>query len=171
MFINRLDAEYYKGLKRTSPHSIDYVHHLRDEAKLASLMTKVRQYFIRMDSKAEAAELSLLKLEHVYYCHDNIASQLEIIGKDIDSAELMTDLCTYVYQHGTDRSKTRAMMCQIYHHALHDRFLEARDLLLMSHLQDNISPLESSTVLQQIHNSSLIDGHNIPLCVYTCLYR
>ena len=53
--------------------------------------------------------------------------------------ELMEKLCTYVYQHGTDREKTRAMICHIYHHALHDRFLEARDLLLMSHLQDTIS--------------------------------
>jgi translation initiation factor 3 subunit C len=56
-----------------------------------------------------------------------------------DSEDLMSDLCMYVYEHGTDRSKTRAMICHIYHHALHDRFLEARDLLLMSHLQDTIS--------------------------------
>mmetsp|Transcript_12628 Transcript_12628/g.19117 ORF Transcript_12628/g.19117 Transcript_12628/m.19117 type:complete len:997 (+) Transcript_12628:183-3173(+) len=139
LFVTRLDEEYFKGLKRISPHSIDYVHHLRHEGSLVDLITKIRQYFIRVDSEAEAAELSLLKLEHLYYCHDNIADQLNIIGKDTDSAQLMTDLCTFVYQHGTDRSKTRAMMCQIYHHALHDRFLEARDLLLMSHLQDNIS--------------------------------
>lgn len=94
---------------------------------------------MRVDSKAEAAELALLKVEHIYYCHDNIAEELGILGKDFDSAQILTDLCTFVYQHGTDRSKTRSMMCQIYHHSLHDRFLEARDLLLMSHLQDNIS--------------------------------
>jgi len=57
----------------------------------------------------------------------------------VDSAQLITDLCTYVYKYGSDRSKTRSMLCHIFHHALHDRFLEARDLLLMSHLQDTIS--------------------------------
>ena len=139
LFVTRLDEEYYKGLRRTSPHSIDYVHHLRDEAKLVDLISKVRQYFIRVDSKPEAAELSLLKLEHLYYCHDNIAEQTKILGENFDSSQIISDLCSFVYQHGTDRSKTRSMMCQIYHHALHDRFLEARDLLLMSHLQDNIT--------------------------------
>ena len=53
--------------------------------------------------------------------------------------EMMDDLCGLVYKHGSDRSKTRAMLCQIYHNALHDRFLEARDLLLMSHLQETIA--------------------------------
>jgi len=56
-----------------------------------------------------------------------------------DSEDLISKLCTFVYQHGTDRAKTRAMICHIYHHALHDRFLEARDLLLMSHLQETIA--------------------------------
>ncbi len=135
----RLDEEYYKGLRRTSPHSAEYIHHLRDEANLIGLISKVLQYFIRVDSKAEAAELSLLKVEHLYYCHDNIIEQLNILGTGFDSAKILEDLCALVYQYGTDRSKTRAMLCQIYHHALHDRFLDARDLLLMSHLQDNIA--------------------------------
>ena len=56
-----------------------------------------------------------------------------------DTSAVITALCTFVYKHGSDRSRTRAMLCHIFHHALHDRYLEARDLLLMSHLQDNIS--------------------------------
>lgn len=57
---------------------------------------------------------------------------------NISSASNLEQLCTYIYQHGSDRQKTRAMLCHIYHHAIHDRFLDARDLLLMSHLQETI---------------------------------
>jgi translation initiation factor 3 subunit C len=51
---------------------------------------------------------------------------------------LMAELCTFVYKHGTEAAKTRCVICQTHHHAIHDRFLEARDLLLMSHIQENI---------------------------------
>lgn len=67
------------------------------------------------------------------------APSMDSIGlEQLDMSKQITDLCTYVYRFGSDRQKTRAMLCHIYHHALHDRFLEARDLLLMSHLQETI---------------------------------
>ena len=36
------------------------------------------------------------------------------------------------------RVRTRAVLCHIYHHALHDRWVPARDLMMMTHLQENI---------------------------------
>jgi len=51
----------------------------------------------------------------------------------------------FIYKHGGDRERTRAMLCHITHHALHDRFHEARDLLLMSHLQDTIGHTDVNT--------------------------
>ncbi len=138
LFLNRLDDEYIKSLQRTSSHSPDYIIRLRDETKLVKLLTVVYNYFVRVGSKGEASEMALRRVEHLYYCHDTIAEKLNA-GEEIDTAKLVSDLCSYIYQEGTDRAKTRAMLCHIYHHALHDRFLEARDLLLMSHLQENIA--------------------------------
>jgi translation initiation factor 3 subunit C len=66
----------------------------------------------------------------------------------VDFTGVMSKLCACVYKHGTDAAKTRAMICQVYHHALHDRFMDARDLLLMSHLQESIyTSTEVSTMV------------------------
>jgi len=58
---------------------------------------------------------------------------------DKDTAQLLTRLTTFIYHYpGTDlgRIRTRAMLCHIYYHALHNRWFQARDLMLMSHLQE-----------------------------------
>lgn len=64
---------------------------------------------------------------------------------EVDFEKELKQLCAFVYAHGDDRSKTRAMLCQIYHSALHDHFSQARDLLLMSHLQDTITRTDIPT--------------------------
>lgn len=52
---------------------------------------------------------------------------------------IMDRLCKFIYaKDRTDRIRTCAILCHIYHHALHSRWYQARDLMLMSHLQDNI---------------------------------
>jgi translation initiation factor 3 subunit C len=56
----------------------------------------------------------------------------------VDYQKLVSELCTFVYKHGTEAAQTRAVICQICHHAIHDRFIEARDLVLMSKVQEKI---------------------------------
>ncbi|CAN0172005.1 unnamed protein product, partial [Scytosiphon promiscuus] len=78
-----------------------------------------------------------------------------------DYTAQLKGLCVTVYQHGDDRCRTRAMLCHITHHALHDRFYPARDLLLMSHLQDNISQADIST--QILYNRMMV---TLGLCAF-----
>lgn len=51
------------------------------------------------------------------------------------------------------RMTTRTALAQIYNHALNVRFYEARDLLLMSHLQESIGGADIST--QVLYNRTM----------------
>jgi translation initiation factor 3 subunit C len=71
-----------------------------------------------------------------------------------DTALSLKELCGYVYDHGDDRCRTRAVLCHVAHHALHGRFHAARDLLLMSHLQEVAHDADVET--QILYNRAMV---------------
>jgi len=73
----------------------------------------------------------------------------------------MQALATRIYAFGTDRAKTRTLLCHVYHHALHGRYSTARDMLLMSHLPDTIHQSDIST--QILYNRALV---RLGLCAF-----
>ena len=62
-----------------------------------------------------------------------------------DPAATLNELCQYIFKHGDERTKTRALLCSVFHNALHDRFYKARDLFLISHIQDVVDKVDITT--------------------------
>ena len=51
---------------------------------------------------------------------------------------------------GNERAKTRTLLCHVYHLALHAKYQDARDMLLMSHIAEMIHNLDISTQVSKL---------------------
>jgi len=78
-----------------------------------------------------------------------------------DSGAMIERMCKFIYGNGADRIRTRGMLCHIYHHAIHDRWYEARDLMLISHLQETIQ--HSDVPTQILYNRTMVQ---LGLCAF-----
>ncbi|CAH1155507.1 unnamed protein product [Phaedon cochleariae] len=165
--VERLDDEFTKLLKECDPHSNEYVERLKDEAKVSSVIDKTMKYLERSSVPSELCRIYLRKIEHLYYKFDPRVLQQKAgdpaVSKDeITSVQEMEKLCKYIYaKDGTDRLRTRAILSHIYHHALHDNWFQARDLVLMSHLQETIQHSDPST--QILYNRTMA---HLGLCAF-----
>ncbi|CAH1764572.1 10360_t:CDS:2 [Entrophospora sp. SA101] len=164
-FIDRLDDEFTKSLQNIDPHTTDYVDRLKDETFLYSTIVRGQLYF----EKHNLAD-NISRPDQVIQTVENTVNQQipsgissTIIPPHLtqDSSDLIHALCVYLYKNGESLLRTRAMLCHIYHHALHNRFYTARDMLLMSHLQDTIHQSDVGT--QILHNRTMVQ---VGLCAF-----
>lgn len=170
-FIDRLDDEFTKSLQNIDPHTTDYVDRLKDEVGLYTVIVRSHAYFTRLQQIDAICRTTMRRLEHLYFKPDVVIVAVEtataallppkVAQASKDSSNLIHDLCVYLYKNASSLLRTRAMLCHIYHHALHNRFFVARDMLLMSHLQETIHQADVTT--QILHNRTMVQ---LGLCAF-----
>lgn len=132
---------------------------------MTNIIEQVLAYIERIGTETEICRIYLRKIDHLYYKFDPTVlkkKNKEIDEKTVTSVNVMEKLCRFIYaKDNTDRLRTRAILSHIYHHALHDNWFQARDLLLMSHLQENIQHSDPPT--QILYNRMMA---NLGLCAF-----
>ncbi|KAJ3380657.1 Translation initiation factor 3 subunit c [Lobulomyces angularis] len=171
-FVDRLDDDFRKSLQHIDPHASEYIDRLKDEQFLYGLIVRSQSYY---QSKTEKVEdvlaygmIMLRRVEHIYFKPENVIKIVEsAVKRDNPKFEHLFNenpvdsLCVQLYKTANDRIRTRALLCQVYHHALHNRFYQARDMLLMSHLQETVQQTDVET--QILYNRSMVQ---IGLCAF-----
>jgi len=163
-FVERLDDELTKSFQAIDPHTQEYVQRLQDENSLMDIMEKTHTYYMRKNKPKHAAHIAARQIEHVYYkldAHTDDKSTTPapesgtIAAADAaikaaatankSNKDLIESLSKLILHYGDERLKTRAMLSHIYYNALHDHYYQARDMMLMSHLQDSIMHMDIPT--------------------------
>ncbi|WEW59778.1 Translation initiation factor 3 subunit c [Emydomyces testavorans] len=183
-FVERLDDELIRSLQHIDPHTAEYIERLGDEQLLYNNIVRALLYVegLNQTEKSEPRQDSvnrvlMRRLEHLYFKPSQVVNILEentwkglpdkldssVTPRDMksDVAGLVQTICNYLFQYSDGIIRARAMLCQIYFLALHDKYHRARDLMLMSHLTENISNFDVST--QILFNRTLVQ---IGLCAF-----
>ncbi|KAJ1812299.1 Translation initiation factor 3 subunit c, partial [Coemansia sp. RSA 2598] len=167
-FVDRLDDEFTKSLQNIDPHTPEYVERMRDTVPLYVTIVRAQHYFERCDLKDSICRIVLRRIEHLYYRTDQVNLHVEAAVADLPSQAdssiipatavgnmeaIIHNLCTYLYHNAEPLLRTRAMLMHIFNHALHKRYYVARDLMLMSHIQENVHQADVNT--QVLYNRAL----------------
>ncbi|KAF8161017.1 eukaryotic translation initiation factor 3 subunit 8 N-terminus-domain-containing protein [Crassisporium funariophilum] len=172
-FIDRLDDEFTRSLQNIDPHGTEYVDRLKDEKVLYCTICRAQAFYEKTAQSDPLGRVIMRRLEHIYSKPDAVVQALEAaadvsevkpamsLSTQQTTSALVQFLCVYLYKSGNSLLRTRAMLSHIYHHALHNDFHTARDMLLMSHLQESIHSADVAT--QILYNRTVVQ---LGLCAF-----
>lgn len=151
--IERLDDEHFKSMQCTDPHSPEYMPRVRDEKELCKLFDAGISFCDRVGDSVGAARLALRQLEHVYYKPEKAFKALarEVGWPTEDgSLKLMQSWASRIYDAPAEREagrrlRARATLCLVFHTALRGEFERAKEVMLMSKLQEESQLLDVPT--------------------------
>ncbi|KJZ73779.1 Eukaryotic translation initiation factor 3 subunit C [Hirsutella minnesotensis 3608] len=183
-YVERLDDELIRSLQSIDPHTSEYIERLQDEGALYNIIFRGLLYYeqLRKDEALQIPQDSInrivmRRLEHVYFkpaqvvktfeenCWKSAGDKVESVitprAQAQDAGNLVNVLCNYLFSNSEGIIRARAMLCQVYFLALHGEYYKARDMMLMSHLQETIPNFD---VLSQIlYNRTLVQ---VGLCAF-----
>ena len=89
--------------------------------------------------------------------HSFFVHSAEDARENVRVQELFPRWVRIVYLHGDDRLKSHACLAHIFYLANHDKFLEARDMMLASHMQDQLTHSGSNASMHTMvmHNRAM----------------
>ncbi|KAL0072821.1 Translation initiation factor 3 subunit c [Marasmius tenuissimus] len=172
-FIDRLDDEFTRSLQNIDPHGTEYVERLKDEKVLYSTICRAQAFYEKNKQEEPLGRVIMRRLEHIYSKPDPVVQALEnatdapdqkpslTLSSKGTTRDLIHGLCAHLYKSGNSLLRTRAMLSHIYHYALHNDFHTARDMLLMSHLQETIHSADVAT--QILYNRTVVQ---LGLCAF-----
>ena len=138
LVLETLDEELVKSLRHLDFHKFEYLSRVEDEIQFVELCKRALQFYQRAGDTATVVKLAAQLVQHVYFR----------VERPCDHGELTAQVAAWtalVLRDGDERLKMRSVLAQIYQHALNDRFYEARDLLLSTHLIDVIATADIPT--------------------------
>jgi len=111
----------------------------------------VYEYYLKKSKHIKASRLAVRLFDHLYFRSDEEHS---LFKKEMNLQSTLESLSKLIYKYGDDRERTRTILQHIYFLANHNFYYEARDLMLMSKLQESIHKADVST--QIIYNRALV---------------
>jgi len=152
----KLDTEFFKLLQNSDQHSEEYRSRLRHNQDIIQLFNEGVAWAEKCNDRQQICQMYLLVVKYIYYRHKSQTPDME------NPEAIIKDYCKYIYANDeTQRIRTQAILYNIYHLALHDNWFQARDLMLMSHLQESIHNADIGT--QIIYNRTMVQ---LGLCAF-----
>ncbi|KAG8894903.1 Translation initiation factor 3 subunit c [Tulasnella sp. 403] len=178
--VDRLDEEFTKSLQNIDPHGTEYLDRLKHSMELYKTICCVQLYYENKGHPDAVVRAVMRRVEHIYSKPDAVVQALEnaaatslttlTLPQPISTLEscgstknLVRTLCVKLYNTDNSFLRTRAILCHIYHHALHNDFYTARDMLFMSRLGDSIHNADVGT--QVLYNRAVVQ---LGLCAFRC---
>lgn len=182
-YLKNADSEWLMAMRLSDQRAtVDanaptYLEHLRDHGVILALERAAYNFFVSKKEEDISTSLAFKILEQMYYIPDDMLRQMADnyeapegfadlenpyrFGRDGSTKDFVYELATTVYQHADAKIQVNTVLLHSFNHATNDRYYEAKDLLLMSKIAENIKNYTSIT--QSLYNRTIV---RIGLCAF-----